>query len=264
MKKYKINNLVIDAESPVQALKIAKMLKNNIVDAAIKDAFSAGEKVKFRGDYSGTIPGKIVKKLSEAEKKANAPGHFNPDAGDYYEIETESKNLGKQKYIVFERKIERDSAIKDAYPRRFIGQLLGPIAAKLKAKLDYEVINGVAKAYFTPTTDEDRQYSYKFAEKVDEEVKRHNFFGFGWDNGKYVAINRDGQWTNDSVKDASDASIIYDSDIEELTAEERKAIKDYKEAIANTKDPKLLKLFAHILKEEVEHLEELQNKNIEE
>ena len=42
-----------------------------------------------------------------------------------------------------------------------------------------------------------------------------------------------------------------------LTEEEKKAIQDYKDAIAKTNDPKLLNIFAHILKEETEHIGEL-------
>ena len=54
-----------------------------------------------------------------------------------------------------------------------------------------------------------------------------------------------------------------DDDIDYLSEEEAQAIEDYKKAIANTKDVKLLKLFAHILKEETEHLEELQSEEVE-
>lgn len=56
---------------------------------------------------------------------------------------------------------------------------------------------------------------------------------------------------------------IKDDDIDYLSKEEEQAIEDYKKAIANTRDPQLLRLFAHILKEEIEHLEELQNEEIE-
>lgn len=59
----------------------------------------------------------------------------------------------------------------------------------------------------------------------------------------------------DSIKD--------NNDIDYLSKEEEQAIDDYKKAISNTKDPKLLKIFGHILKEEVEHLEELQNEELE-
>lgn len=66
------------------------------------------------------------------------------------------------------------------------------------------------------------------------------------------------KYKKDSIKDT-----INDIDIDQLSEEEREAIDDYKAAIAGTNDPKLLQLFAHILKEETEHLEELQNEEIE-
>lgn len=55
---------------------------------------------------------------------------------------------------------------------------------------------------------------------------------------------------------------IKDSDIEYLTKEEEKAVEDYRKAIQNTSNPKLLKLYQHILNEELEHIEELQNAKI--
>lgn len=54
-------------------------------------------------------------------------------------------------------------------------------------------------------------------------------------------------------------SCTKDDDTEYLTEEELKAVEDYKRAIANTSDPKMLKIFSHILSEETEHIEELQN-----
>lgn len=54
-----------------------------------------------------------------------------------------------------------------------------------------------------------------------------------------------------------------ESETEYLSDEEKQAIEDYKEAISGTTDLKLLKLYAHILQEEIEHLEELENKDIE-
>lgn len=48
-----------------------------------------------------------------------------------------------------------------------------------------------------------------------------------------------------------------DSEIDELTQEEQQAVEDYREAIRNTSNPKLLKIYSHILEEETEHLQEL-------
>lgn len=48
-----------------------------------------------------------------------------------------------------------------------------------------------------------------------------------------------------------------DSEIDELTQEEQQAVEDYREAIRNTSNPKLLEIYSHILQEETEHLQEL-------
>lgn len=233
MKKYQIGNLTVEADSPVKALEIAKLFTkdSNIVDGiekfywndvrqmcirhnwythgdcaaydrmlnaasngqwtideiafdianhsdssvskaevlaelkkikltdSIKDSFSPNQMVTYKPDGDAPMRVKIVKKLTEAEKKAQA-GKINPNAGDYYEVEHSSTALGTSRWIVWEGRLK------------------------------------------------------------------------------------------DSVKD---------DDIDYLSKEEEKAIADYKAAIANTKDPKLLRLFAHILNEEIEHLKELQS-----
>ena len=48
-----------------------------------------------------------------------------------------------------------------------------------------------------------------------------------------------------------------DSEIDELTQEEQQAVEDYREAIKNASNPKLLEIYSHILQEETEHLQEL-------
>lgn len=55
-----------------------------------------------------------------------------------------------------------------------------------------------------------------------------------------------------NCKDASGVDFDY------LLAEERKAVNDYRTAISQTDDPKLLTVLSHILKEETEHIEELE------
>lgn len=54
----------------------------------------------------------------------------------------------------------------------------------------------------------------------------------------------------DSCKDSQE-------EIDYLTEEEERAVDDYRQAIENTTNPKLLKLYQHILEEELEHIEEL-------
>lgn len=150
-----------------------------------------------------------------------------------------------------------------------------PVKALEIAKLftkDSNIVDGVEKFYWND---------------VRQMCIRHNWYTHGtiseYDRMLNAASN--GQWTIDEIAfdiaNHSDSSVsknevlaelkkiklvdskTKDSDIEELTEEEKKAIEDYRAAIANTKDPKLLKIFGHILKEEVEHLEELKNKDIE-
>lgn len=72
----------------------------------------------------------------------------------------------------------------------------------------------------------------------------------------FNVVNHNGWeiWVKGNIRDS-----ISDESIDELSEEEKKAIEDYRKAIEGTTDPKLLELFAHILKEETEHLEELQN-----
>lgn len=50
---------------------------------------------------------------------------------------------------------------------------------------------------------------------------------------------------------------VKDNDLDYLTEEEERAVDDYRQAIENTTNPKLLKLYQHILEEELEHIEEL-------
>lgn len=81
-----------------------------------------------------------------------------------------------------------------------------------------------------------------------------------------IAQHTRGVWTTEvwsKLKETFRDSVKDNDDIDYLSKEEEQAIDDYKKAISNTKDPKLLKIFGHILKEEVEHLEELQNEELE-
>lgn len=63
--------------------------------------------------------------------------------------------------------------------------------------------------------------------------------------------------TVDSIKDDDEEDLAF------LTEEERKAVEEYKQAIANTSNPKLLELYKHILEDEMEHIQELQNGEID-
>ena len=62
----------------------------------------------------------------------------------------------------------------------------------------------------------------------------------------------------DKLKRAKLADSINGDDLDYLIEEEYRAVKDYKKAIENTTNSKLLRLYQHILKEELEHIRELQ------
>lgn len=72
--------------------------------------------------------------------------------------------------------------------------------------------------------------------------------------------------TAGSPVEAVKVSKILDSatkEIEYLTKEEERAVDDYRKAIAGTTNPKLLELYKHILDEELEHIRELENADVE-
>lgn len=101
---------------------------------------------------------------------------------------------------------------------------------------------------------------------------RHKLKSMGYEEGVSGVYSRDLMWVKlngkkyevknlknvtpldsfDSMKKDSENSVI-----EYLTEEEEKAVEDYKKAIQSTSNPTLLKMFQHILQEELEHIEEL-------
>ena len=162
MKKYKINNRVIEAESLSHALRLNHIIDSNrISDLTFAPLAAAGGLKpgnKFKAEYTGNY-GKPLKKPVIGTVISNEPGM--------------------------------------------------------------------------------NQYQRKITYKTPE--------------GKVISEN----WGVNYLVELYDS--VKDEDIDELSVEERKAIEDYRKAIANTSNPKLLELYAHILKEEVEHLNELQS-----
>ena len=80
--------------------------------------------------------------------------------------------------------------------------------------------------------------------------------GKGWNVDDYIKHLKSLGYkeVNDSaIKDVTPTNSV----IEYLTEEEEKAVEDYKKAIQSTSNPTLLKMFQHILQEELEHIEEL-------
>jgi len=77
------------------------------LDSITEDADLTGKIMKYKG-----MKVKVLRKLTEQEKQRRAYA-ANPDAGDYYEVEATSKELGTSKYIVWEARL-RDSITEDA------------------------------------------------------------------------------------------------------------------------------------------------------
>ena len=126
----------------------------------------------------------------------------------------------------------RDSAIKD-----YKSNVYKSSSYRIEEKLPNGY--GVAKTYgdglfyvFDKNGDVIDYPSYAFKTSAVEAAKRMKDF--------------------DSMKKDSENSVI-----EYLTEEEEKAVEDYKKAIQSTSNPTLLKMFQHILQEELEHIEEL-------
>lgn len=69
-------------------------------------------------------------------------------------------------------------------------------------------------------------------------------------HNKHIATfnHKDNVLFTDSMKDA---------DYNYLTEEEQSAVEDYRQAIQNTTNPEVLKIFQHILQEELDHIDEL-------
>ncbi len=79
---------------------------SKLKESLTEDADLTGKIVKYKG-----ITVKVLRKLTEQEKQKRA--HLNnPDAGDYYEVETTSKEVGPSKFIVWEARL-RDSLTED-------------------------------------------------------------------------------------------------------------------------------------------------------
>lgn len=71
---------------------------------SVKDEYRQGQTVKYKG-----MTAKVIKKLSNDEKK-RLSYKLNPDAGDYYEIEIESR-FGKDRQVVWANRLS--DSIKD-------------------------------------------------------------------------------------------------------------------------------------------------------
>lgn len=100
-------------------------------------------------------------------------------------------------------------------------------------------------------------YTLRFYSGYNSFVDMKNFYTIHSPSNVLVAAQQD----LESAKRYVDERIkkgMKDSEIEYLTQEEEQAVEDYRKAIQNTTNPKLLEIYSHILQEETEHIRELQ------
>ena len=235
MKSYKINNLVIEANSPVEAMKLSKIM-SKVKDAKCNDKHYYWNDIRQlcikNNWYTRGTNAEYDNMFRHAED-----GSWNAEqiANDIYEHSSLETNYDEVLRQI--KTLHLYDSTKDAEGYRINFRNV------YENWQDKVVINA----------DNAIEALKKFKEYVIREA-------MGTANINVISVSpNDGNMRlygklSELVKDSTN-----DSDIDELSDEERKAIEDYKEAIAKTKDVKLLKLFAHILKEETEHLEELQS-----
>ena len=193
-----------------------------------------------------------------------------------------------------------DSKLKDSYIYTEVGQEYSEIIRSLKSKGFNVIIMGNASGYgkyikiegskdklkalqnsgyfeeeIIHDSAKDAEPTYRSVWlKVKEYVKSHYNFKYSrdfkglmnWLNTQYGGI-LDEDKVYKILRDLNSKGyvmFITDSqeEIDYLTEEEEKAVDDYRQAIANTNNPKLLKLYQHILGEELEHIEELSSAEV--
>lgn len=238
--KYKIKNHIIEANSPVQALKIHK-----VIDSVKDVKWEVGNRVRYDGEWYYIV---------------------NHSRGVWI-LENENDNS----------QIQVADSVKDSYYselRRSIKKWAytdGYTADK---------IFNLIKKYFPESTLKERQEAYyeatgtKFSEKIFNSVKDANPEYAIWvkKDGKWLVwggsnsglINKEDFLKKgySDVRVVKNGEEVHDSeevDFDYLLSQEHKAVNDYEEAIKSTTDEKLIELFNHIKAEELDHIKELEN-----
>lgn len=324
--KYKINNYIVDAKSPIQALKAIKKIKDYGPPYSIY-VKENGKWVIWGGTHSINIDKKAflekgyedvtVVKNGESPKDSQCKDtkiikleelkegdKFKDPYGDDKEYIVEKIDLGsdgdyevksiqsgikarfrRDKRVLIDS--VKDSQCKDANItpdelRRFcikhnyytsgniqeydnllsntskwdLREIASDIAQHSRGVWATEVWSKLKETFGDSIKDEEslEEKIHKAQEWVDFDIKHHGEVSeLTKKDIEKMGLKYD-KWNN-QVTDS-------DAETEYLSQEEEQAIEDYKNAIAKTKDVKLLRIYAHILKEEVEHLEELQNEEL--
>lgn len=131
-----------------------------------------------------------------------------------------------------------DSKLKDSYIYTEVGQEYSEIIRSLKSKGFNVIIMGNAPGY-------------------------GKYIKIEGSKDKLKALQNSGYFEEEIIHDsAKDSMKDSQEELDYLTEEEERAVDDYRQAIANTNNPKLLKLYQHILGEELEHIEELNSAEV--
>jgi hypothetical protein len=210
--KYKIKNHIIDAKSPVEALKIHKLLDS------VKDSLTREERELV--DY-------CIDNIDHRDDANRLIELMRVYYSAYSDLARRKPNEIKEYF----REVIGDSckdSVKDAEPT-------------------YRSVWLKVKEYVKS------HYNFKYS---------RDFSGLmNWLNTQYGGI-LDEDEVYKILRDLnSKGYVMFITDSQEeldyLTEEEERAVDDYRQAIENTTNPKLLKLYQHILEEELEHIEEL-------
>ena len=286
LKELKSNNLLAESPSKWETSLDSKMKDSKVYIFKVKSTYGGDEGQR----YINMIKADSIVNAWEKWKEQHSPGWANylinevrTDGGDYYpHLFGLPTSVDKK---IKSTKWSAGDSIKDVEPKKdeskeeFIARFMNETKSEYpNEKQRYAVAN----SYWNKAKDSIRDAN------MYQEEKLHNLLESNWiykgkkannqlwqyngNNNFESAVNRLKSIAKDLISKIDNSkNIIYvkeditysdsinDEDITELSQEEMRAIEDYKKAISNTKDVKLLNLYSHILKEEIEHLEELNN-----
>lgn len=280
MKKYQIGNLTVEADSPVKALEIAKLFTkdSNIVDGIEKFYWNDVRQMCIRHNWYTHGDCAAYDRMLNAASN----GQWTIDEIAFDIANHSDSSVSKAEVLAELKKIKlTDSKVKDSTKyaifrtsdRHYLGNGTRSWVKKESQHIDVYNSKSEAEKILKQYVDDYDARVVEFTDSVkDAETykgyKIEHEHGLGWSHYLvYIPEKRSGPYVFSDLQSAKNGidkylkgdRRVFDSDIDYLSKEEEKAIADYKAAIANTKDPKLLRLFAHILNEEIEHLEELQS-----
>lgn len=283
MKTYKIGKYKIEANSPVEAVKICKLLDSN----KMKDGYYWNDIrqmcVKHDWYTRGTNSeyNNLFDKATKGEWNADDIAldiYRHSDGVPFDDIYKEVKKLhiydstirdswlSEQSKQQFNKIIEADKRAEKAGQAKFAGdktkyEFMKEKMMSNKAKFKIgdiveltfpKMIAKIIDVQFLPEYYYDNS-AWRYLLKV---IDAPNTYYKPGDEYKFAVAEYE-------MKKSDKKSFNDSTDVDYLTKEEEKAINDYRQAIVGTNNPKLLELYKHILEEEIEHKNELQKAKTE-